>query len=81
MHPDVSIGKHTEDEVLVDFIESFKTHHSLFRGRDPNVSEEEFLDYYSCVSPAIEDDRFFELMIKNSWNFENRERERTHLAF
>ena len=30
MHPDVRSGKRTEDEVILDFVETFEKHHSLF---------------------------------------------------
>ncbi|CAG9319479.1 unnamed protein product [Blepharisma stoltei] len=73
-HPDVRTGKKTEDEVLCEFLDTFETHHALYKEdtRDHRVTVEEFLEYYSHVSASIDDDRYFELMMKNSWNFENK---------
>jgi len=30
MHPDVKAGKKTEDEVLMEFLETFETHHNVY---------------------------------------------------
>lgn len=39
--------------------------------RDKNVTEEEFIEYYNNISASIDDDKYFELMMKNAWNFDN----------
>lgn len=36
-------------------------------GRDKSVSVDEFIEYYNNVSALIDDDKHFELMIKNGW--------------
>jgi Ca2+-binding EF-hand superfamily protein len=74
MHPDVRAGKKTEDEVLCEFLDTFETHHAMFKEntRDFRVTLEEFIEYYTHVSASIDDDRYFELMMKNSWNFEGK---------
>ena len=41
-------------------------------GLDNRVTKEEFMEYYNNVSCSIDDDRYFELMITNAWNFEGR---------
>lgn len=30
LHPDVKSGRKTEDEVLLDFLETFETHHNVY---------------------------------------------------
>eukprot|EP00330_Aristerostoma_sp_ATCC50986_P014134 CAMPEP_0114594122 /NCGR_PEP_ID=MMETSP0125-20121206/15747_1 /TAXON_ID=485358 ORGANISM="Aristerostoma sp., Strain ATCC 50986" /NCGR_SAMPLE_ID=MMETSP0125 /ASSEMBLY_ACC=CAM_ASM_000245 /LENGTH=722 /DNA_ID=CAMNT_0001794047 /DNA_START=327 /DNA_END=2495 /DNA_ORIENTATION=+ len=74
-HPDVRTGKKSEEEVLGDFLDTFEQHHAIatgdFKLRDKNVSWEEFLEYYNNVSASVDDDRYFELMIKNAWNLDN----------
>lgn len=74
MHPEVRLGRKTEDDVLCEFLDTLEAHHAMFKGgsRDSNVSAEEFLEYYSHISASIDDDRYFELMMKNAWNFEGK---------
>ena len=72
------MGKKSEDEVLCEFLDTFEVHHSLYKGgsRDANVTLDEFIEYYSHISASIDDDRYFELMIKNAWNFDNKSYQR-----
>lgn len=74
-HPDVKLGKKTEEEVLIEFLDTFEMHYSLIhpgsRG-DKMISFEEFVEYYNNVSMSIEDDRYFELMMTNAWNLNNQ---------
>lgn len=69
-HPDVIQGKKSEEQILMDFIETFEIHHNI-RTKDPRdnrISLEEFLEYYDNVSVSIDSDEYFALMINNSWN-------------
>ena len=75
MHPDVRTGKKTEDEVIMEFMETFERHHQLASdGKstkgDGYVSLEEFIEYYNNISCNIENDSYFDLMISNAWNLE-----------
>ena len=77
-HPDVRSGKKTEDSVLDDFLQTFEVHRALSRGDsnskkgDGKVNLNEFMDYYSNVSASIDDDAYFELMITNAWNLNDK---------
>jgi len=74
----VKKGIKTEDEILTDFLETFEVHRSLSKGddnsklKDGKVNFNEFCDYYSNVSASIDDDTYFELMITNAWNLNNK---------
>ena len=72
-HPDVKLGKKTEEEVLSEFLDTFEMHYSLLHpgSRDKKITFDEFIEYYNNVSMSIEDDRYFELMITNAWNLNN----------
>ena len=69
-HPDVIAGKKTEDNILVEFLETFETHHNLKEGgeNDGRVTLEEFTEYYKNISSSIDNDDYFALMMNNSWN-------------
>mmetsp|Transcript_28524 Transcript_28524/g.50650 ORF Transcript_28524/g.50650 Transcript_28524/m.50650 type:complete len:822 (-) Transcript_28524:1947-4412(-) len=70
-HPDVRMGKKSSDEVLFEFLDSFQLHHDQVNP-GPTVDLKEFIQYYHNVSAAVDDDRYFELMLRNTWNFENK---------
>lgn len=78
-NPDVKAGKKTSEEVLMEFLETFEAHHELNKDqmnkrqlRDGKVTLSEFLDYYSNVSASIDNDDYFELMISNAFNLNNK---------
>lgn len=59
-HPDVISGKATADDVYRDFLDVFE----VGGDRDGKVSKREFDEYYATVSATIDDDDYFELMIR-----------------
>lgn len=65
MHPKVLAGEMTEDEVLADFMKQWDTLEA-----DGIVTFEEFCEYYKDVSCSIDDDEYFELMIRNAWKLD-----------
>jgi Ca2+-binding EF-hand superfamily protein len=74
-HPDVRNGRKSQEQVLREFLEGFEMHHALFREntQDGNVTLEEFLEYYKHLSASIDDDRYFEMMIRNAWKLNGKE--------
>ena len=57
-HPDVISGKKTEDQILMEFLETFEIHHSTRNNGAPDhiVTKEEFIEYYNNVSGSIDND-------------------------
>ena len=57
-HPDVIQGKKTEAQVLMEFLETFETHHNVINGKvhDSRVTLDEFVEYYTNISGSIDDD-------------------------
>lgn len=69
-HPDVISGRKTEQQILMEFLETFETHHNLKAGsaNDSSVTLEEFMEYYTNINGSIDNDEYFALMMNNSWN-------------
>eukprot|EP00941_MAST-03F_sp_MAST-3F-sp1_P003654 g3654.t1 len=65
-HPDVLSGKKTESEVLRDFVDT------LLCENEKNVQgviyPADFEHYYETLSASIDDDDYFEFMIKKTWH-------------
>lgn len=61
-HPRVLAGEATTEEVLREFIALWN------RDADAVITWQEFLDYYKTLSASIENDDYFELMIRNCWH-------------
>jgi len=61
--PDVLAGTIPPDQALETFLSQFDT-----IDKDGVVSKQEFTDYYRNVSASIDNDDYFELMIRNAWH-------------
>lgn len=61
--PDVLAGRMPEDSALGYFLAQFDTIES-----DGIVSGKEFTEYYRNISASIDNDDYFELMIRNAWH-------------
>ncbi len=74
-HPDVFNGNKTEPEILVEFLDNFDYHFSLLnQDRNPDDEEvtlQEFVDFYRYISMTIDDDSYFEQIIKGVWGLNN----------
>ena len=66
--PLVREGYITEEDFYNNFMETFQTHHNIFRSaKIKKVNFEEFLDYYKYFSITIEDDYLFEETLISCW--------------
>ncbi len=76
MHPDVKSGRRTEDDVLLEFLETFEVHHNIMlnKANDHIVTPEEFEEYYNNISMSIDNDEYFALMMKNAWRLDEADR-------
>lgn len=61
-HPKFKNGQMTKDQILSEFMQQWDTIKA-----DGTVTLEEFEDYYKDVSASVDDDDYFELMIRNAW--------------
>lgn len=62
-HPDVAAGRLSENDGLNHFLSQFDG-----INQDGCVTREEFQAYYKNVSASIDDDDYFELMIRSAWH-------------
>jgi Ca2+-binding EF-hand superfamily protein len=67
-HPEVMARRMTTNDALLNFMETFDV------SNDGYVSKEEFQNYYINVSQAIENDEYFELLLRNTWHIDPREK-------
>lgn len=69
-HPDVIAGRKTQEQVLLEFLETFETHHNIQNNGRPDgqVTLDEFIEYYTNVSASLDNDEYFAIMMNNSWN-------------
>lgn len=65
-HPEVISGRKTEKEVFAEFLDTFEA--SGGGQRDGKVTFDEWMHYYANISAAIDDDDYFELMMRNAWH-------------
>ncbi|KAF8785361.1 calcyphosin-like protein [Argiope bruennichi] len=62
-HPFYQNGQLTEKELFLRFLANFEV------GGNPDgiVTKEEFIDYYTGVSASIDEDAYFDLMVRLAW--------------
>lgn len=62
-HPKYQSGEMTEDQILNTVIKKFENNTSV----DGKITMDEFYDYYAGVSASIDQDAYFDLMMRNAW--------------
>jgi hypothetical protein len=65
VHPDVVGGAHNENEVMANFLAMFD---GSLGPKSAIVTPEKFLAYYANVSSSIDNDDYFELVLRNVWH-------------
>ncbi len=71
-HPDVLLGKKSEDDVLYEFLDTFEAHCAMQHpdSKDRQITLPEWLEYYNNVSCSIDNDDYFEAMMVNAYGFD-----------
>jgi len=69
-HPDVIDGRQTHEEVLKEFVKQWDNggNQNEEEAGDGIITKTEFIHYYRDISAGIDDDDYFELMIRNAWH-------------
>uniref|UniRef100_A0A915LA90 EF-hand domain-containing protein n=1 Tax=Romanomermis culicivorax TaxID=13658 RepID=A0A915LA90_ROMCU len=63
-HPKFKSGQMTEDQVFAEFLRNFQI---MGEKMDDVVTKDEFFNYYSGLSASIDNDAYFDLMMRNAW--------------
>eukprot|EP00981_Chlorochromonas_danica_P005725 scaffold1182_cov229-Ochromonas_danica.AAC.1 len=66
-HPEVMAKRKTATQVLREFLDTF----DVGGVKDGIVTRDEFVNYYTNIGASIDNDDYFELMIRNAWHMTN----------
>merc|ERR1712179_269687 len=70
-------GEMTEDELLRDFLNKFDSPDN----EDGTVTKEEFTSYYAGISASVDNDAYFDLMMRRAWRLDEPARPKTGSNF
>ena len=68
-HPEVIARRKTPTQVLTEFLDTF----DVGGVKDGMVTKQEFVNYYTNLGASIDNDDYFELMIRNAWHLSGGE--------
>mmetsp|Transcript_30670 Transcript_30670/g.56045 ORF Transcript_30670/g.56045 Transcript_30670/m.56045 type:complete len:459 (+) Transcript_30670:57-1433(+) len=74
-YPDVMSGRVSEHDALEHFLSQFDG-----VNKDGCITRDEFMSYYASVSASVDDDTYFELMMRNAWHIAGGEGQAANTA-
>ncbi|XP_005102401.2 calcyphosin-like protein [Aplysia californica] len=66
-HPKFMSGEWSKTKVLQEYLKTFE---GDSRDKDGVVTLDEFMSYYASISCSIDNDAYFDLMMRNSWGMD-----------
>ena len=77
-HPDVIIGRRSEQDILSEFLDNIDYHFNLLnQGRnndEDEITNQDFIDFYRYISVGISSDGDFKKIINGVWSLERQKR-------
>ena len=67
-HPDVLDGNKTEQEIYNQFCYTIDVYIRVNKILNNSINNEQFIDYYSGISPSIKNDEKFKNILETVWN-------------
>jgi len=61
-HPKFKSGEMTKDEIVMEFMGQWDS------SKDGKVTYEEWVDYFTDLSAGVDEDEYWELMMRNAWH-------------
>ena len=71
-HPDVLDGNKTEQEIYNQFCFTIDVYIRVNKILNNSINNEQFIDYYSGISPSIKNDEKFKNILEKVWNVEQQ---------
>ena len=71
-HPDVLEGKKTEEEIYNQFYYTIDVYIRINQILNNSINKEQFIDYYSGISPSIQKDEDFQNILEKVWNVDKQ---------
>jgi hypothetical protein len=68
-HPFVLMKKKTQDAVLKEFSDFFDVGNEV----NGKITRDEFVNYFTNIAASMQDDDFFELVLRKTWNVNENE--------
>ena len=75
-HPDVLNNNKGEDEIYNQFCYTMDIYIRFSNILNYSINNEQFIEYYSGISPSIKDDDYFEQILENVWGVEKKKTEK-----
>ena len=75
-HPDVLNNNKSENELYNQFCYTLDIFIRFSNILNYRINNEQFIEYYSGVSPSIKDDDYFEQILNNIWDVEKKKTEK-----
>ena len=75
-HPDIINNNKTEDEIYNQFCYTLDIYIRINNLQNYTINNEQFIDYYTGISPSIKDDKEFENILEQVYELDKKQKEK-----